>query len=184
MDKICQSKRSSASGIKQECSNIKVKGAVLIWPMLRRYLRFGIVGASGVAVDMAVLFVLSDPRMFGLNLSLGKVLAAEIALLSNFILNELWTFGDISAGQSNWRARLGRLIKFNLICAAGIGLSILLLNIQVRLISMNVYIGNLIAIVIVSLWNFGMNLKFGWNKAVNIEPLKIQNQALSDSNLT
>jgi dolichol-phosphate mannosyltransferase len=144
---------------------MRVAAGVPIWPILKRYIRFGIVGISGIAVDMAVLFVLSDPRMLGINLSIGKVVAAEIALISNFIWNELWTFGDISAAQGQWRARFRRLVKFNLICIAGIGLSIVILNVQVRLIAMNIYVGNLIAILIVSVWNFGMNFKFGWKSS-------------------
>jgi putative flippase GtrA len=133
-----------------------------IWPILKRYVRFGIVGASGIVVDMAVLFILSDPKMLALNLSLGKALAAEVAVINNFIWNETWTFGDVSVSKK-FGARLKRLVKFNLICLAGIGLSILLLNLQVRFLVMNVYLANLIAIVIASVWNFGMNLKFGWN---------------------
>jgi dolichol-phosphate mannosyltransferase len=139
---------------------------------LRRYIRFGVVGATGVAVDMAVLFLLSDPRMLALNLSLGKALAAETALVNNFVWNELWTFGDISGAQSHWRARLGRLGKFNLICLAGIGLSILLLNGQVRHLGMNIYLANLVAIVLVSVWNFSLNLKFSWITPVASKPLK------------
>jgi dolichol-phosphate mannosyltransferase len=129
-----------------------------------RYIRFGVVGVSGIVVDMAFLFLFSDPKMLGLNLSLGKALAAEIAIVNNFIWNEFWTFADLSAAQNHWRARLQRFAKFNLICLVGIGLSVLLLNLQVRFMAMNVYLANLIAIVIVSFWNFGMNLKFGWNK--------------------
>lgn len=135
------------------------------WKVIGRYFRFGIVGISGIVVDMAVLFLLADPKMLGLNLSLSKVLAAEVAILNNFIWNEFWTFGDIAATQSGWPDRSRRFVKFNLICLAGIGLSVLLLNLQVRLITMNIYLANLIAIVIVSFWNFGMNLKFGWNKS-------------------
>lgn len=130
----------------------------------KRYLRFGIVGVSGLVVDMTVLFLLADPKMLGLNLSLSKTLAAEVAMVNNFIWNEGWTFGDLSAAQSHWRARLARFGKFNLICLVGIGLSVWLLNLQVRWLALNVYLANLVAIVIVSFWNFGMNLKFGWNK--------------------
>ncbi len=130
----------------------------------RRYLRFGIVGASGVAVDMLALFALADPRMLGWDLSLGKAIAAEIAIFSNFAGNELWTFGDLSAVDVSWRGRVGRFGKFNLICAAGIGLSILLLNLQTRFFHINIYAGNLTVILIVSLWNFGMNLRFGWKR--------------------
>jgi len=52
-----------------------------------------------------------------------------------------------------------------LICLAGIGWSVLLLQAQVAGLGMNVYLANLISIVAVSVWNFGMNLKFGWNAA-------------------
>ncbi len=133
--------------------------------MARRYVSFGIVGASGVAVDMAALFVFSDPRMLHLDLSLGKALAAEIAILSNFMLNDRWTFRDLAAADASWQGRLKRFGKFNLICLAGIALSVLLLNIQTHFFKVNMYVGNLIAIVIVSFWNFGMNHKFGWKKA-------------------
>ena len=69
---------------------------------LKRYLRFGMVGASGVVVDMGMLYLLADPKMLGLNLSLSKAIAAEVAIVNNFAWNELWTFGDLSATQSYW----------------------------------------------------------------------------------
>lgn len=136
-----------------------------LWQTLKRYIRFGIVGASGVVVDMGILYLLADPKMLGLNLSFSKAVAAGVAIVNNFIWNEFWTFGDISAAQSHWRARQGRFAKFNLICLAGIGLSIVLLNLQVRLLGMNIYLANLVAIVLVSFWNFGLTVKFGWKKA-------------------
>jgi dolichol-phosphate mannosyltransferase len=135
--------------------------------LLKYYLRFGVVGASGIAVDMAALFVLADPRMLCLNLSVSKALAAEVAIFGNFIWNDLWTFRDLVLDNS-CRARLLRFGKFNLICLAGIGLSVLLLNVQTRCFRMNMYLGNLLAILIVSVWNFGMNLKFGWSKNTNL----------------
>ena len=152
----------STSGIWKYMPDIGVNPSLVM--MVRRYVHFGIVGASGVGVDMAALFVFADPRMLHLNLSLGKVLAAEIAILSNFVWNELWTFRDLAVADLSRRGRAIRFGKFNLICLAGIGLSVLLLNIQTRCFDVNMYVGNLIAIVIVSLWNFGMNHKFGRKK--------------------
>jgi len=130
---------------------------------LRRYVQFGLVGASGVLVDMAALFVFADPRALHWNLSLSKALAAEIAIFSNFTWNELWTFRDLAQADLRWRGRLTRLGKFNVICLAGIALSVLFLDLQMSLTNLNMYADNLIAIAIVSLWNFGMNQKFGWN---------------------
>jgi dolichol-phosphate mannosyltransferase len=132
--------------------------------MIRRFVQFGLVGASGVVVDMGILFVLADPRMLGWGLSVSKALAAETAILNNFVWNDLWTFRDLSAGQAGWHRRAQRLGKFNLICLVGIALNVLLLNVQVQRLGMNVYLANLIAIGLVSIWNFGMNLTFGWGK--------------------
>jgi dolichol-phosphate mannosyltransferase len=138
------------------------------WPTLKRFLQFGLVGATGVLVDMAILFLLADPRMLGWGLSLSKSVAAETAIVNNFLWNDLWTFRDLAAGQANWRGRLQRFGKFNLICLAGIGLNVVLLNAQVRLLQMNLYAANLTAILLVSLWNFWMNLKFGWSKPAGV----------------
>ena len=43
-----------------------------------RFFKFAVVGASGVVVDMAVLFLLSDPRALGLGLTRSKLAAAEL----------------------------------------------------------------------------------------------------------
>jgi dolichol-phosphate mannosyltransferase len=127
----------------------------------RRYGQFCLVGGSGVVVDMALIWLLADPANLGWNLTLSKVLAAEAAIVNNFLWNDLWTFRGLSA--RGWRGRAVRFGKFNLICLAGIGLSVLLLQAQVAWLGMNVYLANFISIVAVSVWNFGMNLKFGWN---------------------
>lgn len=146
-----------------------------VWPeMVRRYAKFCLVGASGMGVDMLLLHFLNSPAWLGWNLAWSKALAAEAALLNNFVWNEIWTFrglagavpqgGGDGAGRAlaRWRARLWRLAKFNLICLAGIGWSVLLLYLQVYGLGWNVYLSNFIAIVLVSFWNFGLNLTVGW----------------------
>jgi len=134
-----------------------------LWPLFRRYTQFCIVGGSGLVVDMGIIWLLADPSMLGWNLTLSKVIAAEIAIFNNFLWNDLWTFRGLGAERSCWLARLIRFGKFNLICVAGIALSVLLLNVQVYWLHMNVYLANFLSIVAASVWNFFMNLKFGWS---------------------
>jgi len=153
----------SISGIWKYAQDLGIKPSLLL--LARRYVHFGIVGASGIVVDMTALFILADPRMLHLNLSLSKAWAAEIAIISNFMGNEFWTFRDRAMTDPSWIGRMFRFGKFNLICLAGIALSVLLLTLQTRFLDINMYAGNLIAILIVSLWNFGMNQRFGWKKA-------------------
>ena len=133
--------------------------------MLKRYARFCVVGATGVAVDMGIIYLLADPSMLGWNLTLSKVIAAEIAIFNNFIWNDVWTFRGLTRSGNIRVTRLARLGKFNLICVAGISLSVLLLNGQVYWLKINVYLANFVSIVLVSVWNFLMNLRFGWNGA-------------------
>src|SRR6266567_3503682 len=134
---VCPINERKASG---------VAGGPPIRETVKRFVRFGLVGASGVVVDMGVLFLLADARMLGWDLSISKALAAETAIVNNFIWNDLWTFRDLAAGGRGWSAVAARLGKFNLICLVGVVLSILLLNAQVHLLKMNIYAANLITI--------------------------------------
>jgi dolichol-phosphate mannosyltransferase len=135
---------------------------------MKQFLRFGLVGGVGVLVDMSVLFLLVDPRLGGWNLSPAKAVAAEAAIINNFIWNDVWTFRGVSAGPAGRRGqKMVLFCKFNLICLVGMGMNILLLNLQVRCWHLNVYLANLIAIGLVSIWNFWMNVKFGWTTPKN-----------------
>lgn len=49
-----------------------------------RFIRFGVVGLSGVFVDMAVLYLLHDSSTLGWGLTRSKIIAAEAAIINNF----------------------------------------------------------------------------------------------------
>ncbi len=129
---------------------------------LDRFLRFAAVGATGVLVDMGFLFALSDPHTLAWGLTRSKVVAAEAAIINNFIWNDAWTFGDVAKVQPRAGAKLGRFAKFQVICLAGLVISTALVNFQFNVLGVNRYLANAIAIAIVTLWNFWLNLKFGW----------------------
>lgn len=127
-----------------------------------RFLRFGLVGFSGVFVDMAVLYLLSDPTTLAWPLTRSKIIAGEIAILNNFFWNDAWTFADVSARQQEWHQRLKRFMKFNAICLAGLVLNVLVLNLVFNFLIPNRYIANFIAIAVATIWNFWINLKLSW----------------------
>jgi dolichol-phosphate mannosyltransferase len=127
-----------------------------------RFLRFATVGFSGVFVDMTVFYLLTDPNSLGWGLTRSKILAAEVAIINNFILNDSWTFGDISQTQQGWNNRLKRFFKFNLICLGGLILNVLLLNTFFNVFGIDRYVANLMAIALVTVWNFWFNLKLSW----------------------
>jgi dolichol-phosphate mannosyltransferase len=127
-----------------------------------RFLRFGLVGFSGVFVDMGVLYLLSDPTTLAWPLTRSKIIAGEIAILNNFLWNDAWTFADVSARQQEWHQRLKRFLKFNAICLGGLVLNVLILNLVFNFLIPNRYIANFIAIAVATIWNFWINLKLSW----------------------
>ncbi|MFM7601377.1 MAG: glycosyltransferase [Pseudanabaena sp.] len=129
---------------------------------VKRFFKFGLVGFSGVFVDMAIFYLLSDASTLGWGLTRSKVIAAEVAVLNNFLWNDLWTFRDLAEQQSGRRKLIKRFVKFNLICLLGIGLNLIILNLLYNYFGINKYIANLIAIAIVTIWNFWFNLKLSW----------------------
>jgi dolichol-phosphate mannosyltransferase len=130
-----------------------------LWPV-KRFLRFGVVGFSGVFVDLGVFYILRE--MAQLALTRSAILSAEVAILNNFLWNDLWTFRDLSGKQKGVRQRLKRFLKFNLICLGGLILNVLLINLLFNVFGVNEYLSKLIAIAAVTLWNFWLNLKLSW----------------------
>ncbi len=127
-----------------------------------RLLRFLAVGASGVFVDMGMLYLLSDPHALGFPLTRSKLVAAETAIIWNFLLNDAWTFASVARGQPGLRAKLRRLLGFNAICGTGLVINIGLLNLLFNQAHMNRYAANLIAIAVVTGWNYALNRSLNW----------------------
>ena len=127
-----------------------------------RFIQFCLVGLTGVVLDMGLLFLLSDPSMLAWPLTRSKIIASELAIINNFLWNDLWTFGDITRRQPSKKQQLKRFIKFNLICLAGLVLNVILLNLFFNVFGLNRYLANFCAIAIVTFWNFWVNLKLSW----------------------
>jgi dolichol-phosphate mannosyltransferase len=124
--------------------------------------RFCVVGASGVIVDMGLLYLLSDPHTLGWGLTRSKVLAAETAIGTNFLLNDWWTFGDVAREIPGAKHKLRRFLGFNLICSVGLVLNVVLLNLLFNFAHLNRYVSNGLAIVAVTFWNYLLNKKLNW----------------------
>ena len=125
-----------------------------------RFLKFGAVGFSGVFVDLGVFWILSNG--FGLAPVTATILSAEVAVLNNFIWNDRWTFGDRSIQQPGRRSMLRRFLKFNVLCLVGIVLQGTLVGLMSNVAGVPAIGAKLLAIGIVMLWNFWINLKLSW----------------------
>lgn len=130
-----------------------------LWPVTR-FLRFGIVGFSGVFVDFGVFYLLRT--VLGIGLTRSNIFASEIAIINNFLWNDLWTFRDLSSAQQGTRKRLRRFLKFNLICLSGVIINTVIVNLLFNVFQLNEYLAKLVAIAIVTFWNFWFNSKLSW----------------------
>ncbi len=130
-------------------------------PRVRQFIKFCVVGGSGVLVDMAVLHGLAC--WCGWNVSLSKLCAAAVAMLNNFLWNELWTFRTAAREHREPAGVFGRLWRFYAICGLGIGLAVLGLRFFHAGLGFNLYAANFLAILLVTLWNYGLNARFNWS---------------------
>jgi dolichol-phosphate mannosyltransferase len=114
-------------------------------------LKFSIVGASGVLMNMGMLFFLTE--VLNLFYLVSSILAIEISIITNFILNDLWTWHDRK--KENLFTRLMRY-HFSVGITAVI-INWLLLIILTEFFGLYYLISNLIGISAGTLSNFVIN---------------------------
>jgi dolichol-phosphate mannosyltransferase len=134
-------------------------------PILRRFarpLRFGVVGLSGVAVNTAILWgLVSGAR---LPVLLASALATEVAILSNFLLNDRWTFqaeAQYSASVLH-SAFLLRLLRFNGVSLAGMAITVAVLSVLIAYGHFRLLLANLFAVGTAMVWNYVVNSHWTW----------------------
>jgi dolichol-phosphate mannosyltransferase len=126
----------------------------------QRPARFGAVGASGVAVNSAVFWMLVSRAH--LSPVLAGAVATEAAIVSNFLLNDRWTFRDRDRGR-RW---LHRAWRYNAIALGGLVVSVATLAALTHMRSLEYQVANLVAIGTATIWNYTVNSRFTWAGAV------------------
>ena len=120
--------------------------------MFVQFIKFCVVGGTGVVVDFGITFLFKEKLK--LNKYIANSLGFMAAASTNYLLNRWWTF------RSHDPEVAQQYVQFVGISAIGLILNniiIYLLNDKARL---NFYLSKLIAIGLVTLWNFFMNYYF------------------------
>ncbi len=126
------------------------------WREWKRVFRFGIVGFSGILVNLGILFVLVEYA--ALNKDLASPLAIEISIINNFLWNDRWTFQSSAGELSIWR----RLAFFNLVSIGGAIINYAVFLILANWSSLNYLLAQLAGILIAFSWNFFVNRRYTW----------------------
>jgi putative flippase GtrA len=116
---------------------------------LLKFLKFCIVGFSGMAIDFGSTWVFKE------SLKINKYIANSIGFIFatswNFAFNRFWTF------QSLYPQVAMQYLTFLSISVVGLGLNNLVVFTLHGKLQLNFYLAKLAAVVIVTSWNFLMN---------------------------
>ena len=125
---------------------------------LWRFLKFVAVGLSGVIVNLGLYALLT--RVFGFYDILAQAISVEASIISNFSLNDYFTFADRRTSKN--KSFINRLLRFNLVSLIGYGLNLGIFALFTRVFHVYDIISLLIAIVIVMIWNYILSIVWTW----------------------
>jgi dolichol-phosphate mannosyltransferase len=125
---------------------------------LAMFLKFVAVGLSGVVVNEGVYWLLTRYGGLAAYDYWAVVIGIEVSIITNFILNDSFTF----AGRRRGKSFIGRLLKFNLICVVGAGIQWGLFMLFTRVFGVYDLLSNFIGIVVAFLWNYLVNRNWTW----------------------
>lgn len=129
-----------------------------------KLIKFGIVGGTGFVVNYVTLRIL---RNYGLSETLSWVFSTEIAIINNYIFNNIWTFKDQEI--KGLKQTIFKFLQFNLTSAGALLIQSVAGPIGVRLVGVQ-YDALVLAFIVLFLvlpYNFTMYNLVIWRKNKN-----------------
>jgi putative flippase GtrA len=117
--------------------------------LLWKFLKFCIVGFSGMIIDFGTTWLLKEKVK--LNKYIANSFGFILAATSNYLLNRFWTFHSENTKIAT------EYVSFILISLVGLGINNLVIYILAEKLKLNFYLSKLFAVGVVTLWNFSMN---------------------------
>ena len=118
------------------------------------FIKFCLVGGSGVFVDFGITWLLKEVAR--INKYVANSIGFICAATSNYLLNRIWTF---ESHDPEIAMQYARFIGISIIGLLINNTAIYLFNDKLKL---NFYFSKLLAIGIVTFWNFFMNYFFNF----------------------
>lgn len=125
---------------------------------VKRFLKFCVVGTTGFSVNLGFFWLLT--RIAHLYDLVALIIALEISILSNFALNDLWTFRDKRTG--GLKALVVRAVKFNMVSSGAVAIYYAVYTPLTRLLEVYDLLALLFAVFVGLVWNFMMNFLWTW----------------------
>lgn len=122
------------------------------------FIRFALVGLSGLLVNLGSYVLLT--RKIGFGIALAYPIAIELSILSNYFLNDVWTFKYRRVTIPVYH----RLFRFHVVAALAGSLNYLVFLILVYLMHVYDILANVIGISIGMLVNYFLNSIWTWHQ--------------------
>ena len=123
-----------------------------------RFIKFGLVGASGTLVYLGLLTLCTE--VVGLFYIISAGISYETSIITNFVLNDTWTFRD--RRSHGIRKFLYRGLKFNLVSLVGLGIHTAILWFFTEVVGLFYVLSAIFAIAGAMFWNFFINTLWTW----------------------
>ena len=120
-----------------------------------KFLKFGVVGFSGVFVNFGVTWLFKE--ILKLNKYVSNIIGFIVAATTNYLLNRWWTFQSTNPQVGTEYA------KYFLISLVGLGIDTLTVYVLNGKLKWNFYLSKIFAVGASTLWNFFGNLLFTFN---------------------
>ena len=129
-----------------------------LWEEERRVAKFLSVGISGIVVNMGVLYGLTE--FFGIFYGVSSVIAIELSIVNNFLLNDFWTFHGRRCLR--FTDRRHRFFSFQLVTMGGMVVNLAILLILTEWAGTYYLTANLVGILLAFAWNYLVNRNITW----------------------
>ena len=128
--------------------------------LLYKFIKFGIVGLSGLFVDFGLTWLLKEKA--GIPKLLANAIGFSTAATSNYFFNRIWTY------QSTNPKIMVEYSEFFIIALIGLGINTFVIWLLNGKFKLNFYLAKVIATAVVTLWNFGANTYITFNPEVSV----------------
>ena len=133
-------------------------------PGIRQFTKFVIIGFSNMMIDFFVYFLLTRSiNWLQENYLIANVCSFSVAVTWSFFWNTRWTFKNQNNGTVH-----SRYIKFFVISAMGLLWAELILFVSVDYFGLMDILGKLLAVFLVTFWNFFFNRWWTFSKKENV----------------
>ncbi len=128
-----------------------------------KFIKVCIVGFVGAAIQFSFFNFLR----LKMNPEYANTVAVEIAIISNFIINNLWTFQKEKISLTELNKLLPKFFQFNLVSVGSIIIQFIVMKVGTGILGRSVLLENvlvMIGILIGLVWNYSMYTKLIWKK--------------------